>query len=91
MISVIDFDGLSLFGGDTRFNRALGQSSEMSALYYPQVPRLPHHTPRQAHSRRAAHHATITAWNAAAPASMAAPASVPSLPHPATSACSTRA
>ena len=37
MISVIDFDGYSLFGGDTRFNKALGKSSEMSALYYPQV------------------------------------------------------
>jgi hypothetical protein len=37
MISVIDFEGFSLFGGDNRFSRALGQSSEMSALYYPQV------------------------------------------------------
>ena len=37
MITVVDFDGLSLFGGDSRFNRALGKSSEMSALYYPQV------------------------------------------------------
>ncbi len=38
MITVIDFEGLSLFGGDTRFHRAMGQASEMSALYYPQVP-----------------------------------------------------
>ncbi len=37
MITVIDWEGLSLFGGDSRFHKALGKSSEMSALYYPQV------------------------------------------------------
>ena len=37
VISVIDMDGLSMFGGDSRFYKALGKSSEMSALYYPQV------------------------------------------------------
>jgi hypothetical protein len=42
MITVIDFEGLSLFGGDTRFSRAMGQASGLSALYYPQVPRHTH-------------------------------------------------
>ena len=30
-------EGLSMFGGDSRFYKAIGKSSEMSALYYPQV------------------------------------------------------
>ena len=37
MITVIDLEGFSLFGGDSRFNKAMGQASEMSAVYYPQV------------------------------------------------------
>jgi hypothetical protein len=37
MITVLDMEGLSMFGGDSRFYKAIGKSSEMSALYYPQV------------------------------------------------------
>jgi hypothetical protein len=37
MISIIDLEGFSMFGGDSRFHKALGESSKQAAVYYPQL------------------------------------------------------
>ena len=37
MVTVIDMSGYSMFGGDSRFYKALGDSSKKSADYYPQL------------------------------------------------------
>ena len=37
MISIIDLEGFSMFGGDSRFHKALGESSKQAAIYYPQL------------------------------------------------------
>jgi hypothetical protein len=37
MITVVDMAGYSMFGGDSRFYKALGESSKKSAEYYPQL------------------------------------------------------
>jgi hypothetical protein len=36
-ISVIDMENFSLFGGDKRFYKCLGDASKLSAVYYPQL------------------------------------------------------
>jgi hypothetical protein len=36
-ISVIDMANFSLFGGDSRFYKCLGEASKLSAIYYPQL------------------------------------------------------
>lgn len=37
MINVIDMDSFSLFGGDKRFFKCLGESSKFSAVHFPQL------------------------------------------------------
>ena len=36
-ISVIDMANFSIFGGDSRFYKCLGEASKLSAIYYPQL------------------------------------------------------